>query len=184
MPKGTIILLNGVSSSGKTTLSKEIIRLLPTFFHLSIDDFDLLIEKMENRETDRLILVPTEYFFHRLIAMFSDSGTNLVVDQLLHDRFTMDDCLETLAAYPVFFVGVHCPLPELEQRELERADREHGLSKRQLQFVHQQSEVYDIEVNTGFTSASVAARKIVDKFHDQKPPRAWSIMVHRKQINA
>jgi chloramphenicol 3-O-phosphotransferase len=36
--KGRIILLNGVSSSGKTTLSKALIKTLPSYFHLSIDN--------------------------------------------------------------------------------------------------------------------------------------------------
>lgn len=72
MNKGKIILLNGVSSSGKTTLSKELVKNAVDYFHLSIDDFDIIIERMENRENNKLIPVPTEYFFHRTIAMFSD----------------------------------------------------------------------------------------------------------------
>lgn len=183
MKKGTIVLLNGVSSSGKTTLSKEIVRLLPDYFHLSIDDFDFVIEKMEDRKNGRLIPVPTEYFFHRTVAMFSDSGTNLVVDQLLHDRFTMDDCFKVLQDYPVFFVGVHCPIQELEQRERARGDREPGLSKRQLQFVHQQNEPYDIEVDTHHESYAASAKKICDKLHEQKPPHAWTLIKHYSQIN-
>ncbi|MEH7884353.1 hypothetical protein V7654_08500 [Bacillus sp. JJ1609] len=63
MKKGKIILLNGVSSSGKTSLSKELINLLPDYFHISIDDFDTIIERIEDRENDRLIPVPTEHFF-------------------------------------------------------------------------------------------------------------------------
>ncbi|MGA9226013.1 MAG: hypothetical protein WB217_06725 [Mesobacillus sp.] len=38
MNKGKIILLNGVSSSGKSSLSKELVKLMPDYFHLSIDD--------------------------------------------------------------------------------------------------------------------------------------------------
>jgi chloramphenicol 3-O phosphotransferase len=184
MQKGTIILLNGVSSSGKTTLSKELIHLLPNYFHLSIDDFDLLIEKMEDRENGRLIPVPTEYFFHRTIAMFSDRGTNVVVDQLLHDRFTMDDCYEVLQGYPVFFVGVHCPLKELERREKARGDRQPGLSKQQLQFIHQQNELYDIEVNTYQDTYAASAKKITDKLHKQKSPHFWAAAAHHRQLNA
>jgi chloramphenicol 3-O phosphotransferase len=173
MTKGNIILLNGVSSSGKTNLSKELTKLLPDYFHLSIDEFDNLIEKMEDRGNGRLIPVPTEYFFHRTIAMFSDRGINLIVDQLLHDRFTIDDCLAVLQGYPVFFVGVHCPIEELERREQARGDREPGLAKRQLQFVHQQNEVYDIEVNTHLESHASSAKKISDKLLERNFPNTW-----------
>lgn len=100
MTKGLIIVLNGVSSSGKSSLAKELVKELPDFFHLSIDDFDLIIEKMEDRTGERLIPVPTEHFFHRTIQMFSDKGINLVVDQILHDSETLLDfkeaCEDTL----------------------------------------------------------------------------------------
>lgn len=148
MNKGRIILLNGVSSSGKSTLSKALVKKLPNYFHYSIDDFDMVIERMEDRENQRLIPVPTENYFHRTIAMFSDSGINLVVDQILHNQETTRDCYETLKDYPVLFVGVDCPLEELERRELDRGDRTIGQAKGQLEYVHQQNEQYDVEVDT------------------------------------
>lgn len=160
MTKGKIILLNGVSSSGKSTLAQEIIRLMPDYFHMSIDDFDLFIEKMENREQAHLIPVETEYFFHRTIAIFSDRGVNVVVDHILHDSFTREDCLKVLQGYPTVFVGVHCPLEELERRELIRGDRHIGLARKQLEFVHR-GEVYDIEVNTYLESVSHNAKNII-----------------------
>ncbi|MGV2644490.1 chloramphenicol phosphotransferase, partial [Clostridium perfringens] len=44
MKRGNIIFLNGVSSSGKTTLAKQLLKRLPDFYHYSIDDFDVVIE--------------------------------------------------------------------------------------------------------------------------------------------
>jgi chloramphenicol 3-O phosphotransferase len=172
MNKGKIILLNGVSSSGKTTLSKGLVKKLPGYFHLSIDDFDTIIERMEDRVNQRLIPVATEYFFHRIIAMFSDSGVNLVVDQVLHDNDTMIDYLATLNNYPVFFVAVHCPLTELEHREQARGDRNIGQAKKQLEFVHQQNEVYDIEVDTYRDTIESCVKLIVDKHLATNCPKA------------
>ncbi|WP_162785298.1 AAA family ATPase [Bacillus sp. P14.5] len=96
MSKGKIILLNGVSSSGKSTVAGAIVKKLPNYFHLSIDDYDYIIEKMEDRDNQRLIPVPTEYFFHKTVAMFSDKGVNLVVDQILFNEETHEDCYRTL----------------------------------------------------------------------------------------
>jgi chloramphenicol 3-O phosphotransferase len=164
MAKGNIILLNGVSSSGKSSLAKALVKRLPDHFHYSIDDFDLVIERMEDRENERLIPVSTEYYFHRTIKMFSDSGIHLIVDQILHNDDTLIDYMSTLEGYPIYFVGVHCPLHELEEREITRGDRMLGLSKEQLKYVHQQNEAYDLEVNTGQDSLDTCADNIVKAY--------------------
>ncbi|WP_342429669.1 AAA family ATPase [Neobacillus sp. FSL H8-0543] len=177
MKKGRIILLNGVSSSGKSTLSMELVKRLPGYFHLSIDDFDLVIERMEDRVNDRLIPVATEYFFHRTIAMFSDKGINLVVDQILHDNETTLDCYETLREYPVFFVGVHCPEAELEQREKARRDRSFGQAKKQLEYVHQQNEVYDIEIDTYHKGMEPSVEAIIEKLHGTAESDGWQTTI-------
>ncbi|WP_042203465.1 phosphotransferase-like protein [Paenibacillus camerounensis] len=138
-------MLNGVSSSGKTTLAKEIVKHLPDYFHFSVDDFDLVIEQMEDRQNNRLIPVVTEYFYHRTVAVFADKGINLVLDHVIHDEITRADFAESLAGYPLLRVGVHCPPEELARRERERGDRRIGQALEQLAFVHKE-EVYDVEV--------------------------------------
>lgn len=159
--KGMIIVLNGVSSAGKSTLAKELTKLLPDFFDFSVDDYDLVIEKMEDRENDRLIPIETEYYYYKNVAMFSDRGVNLILDQILHDPITLQNFYETLKSYPILLVGVHCPAEELKRREELRGDRQIGQAISQLNFVHSQ-EFYDIEVNTYTHSMVECAREIVD----------------------
>lgn len=153
MEKGLLIVLNGVSSSGKSLLAKELTKLLPNFFSFSIDDYDLVIEKMEDRENERLIPIETEYFYYKNVAMFADRGVNLILDQIIHDSKTMHTIYEMLRDYSVLFVGVHCSSEELNLREQSRGDRHIGLAISQLDFVHKQ-EVYDIEVNTAIQSTA------------------------------
>lgn len=181
MKNGTIILLNGVSSSGKSTLSKQLTKLLPDYFHLSGDDYDLVIEKMEDRENERLIPVPTEYFIHRTIKMFSDKGINLIVDQILHNDETFADCMEVLHDYPVLFVGVHCPPEELTRREEMRGDRMIGQAVSQLKYVHQQNEVYDVEVNTMNNTIEVCAEMIVQQLHKPMNGFTNTYLIHKNQ---
>lgn len=161
MNRGKIVFLNGVSSSGKSTLANELVKLMPNYFHMSLDDFDLFIEKMEDRDNNHLIPVETEYFFHRTIAMFSDRGINIIVDHILHDNFTRGDCFKVLADYPVLFIGVHCTLEELERREKIRGDRNIGQAKRQLEYVHK-SEIYDLELNTFVDNVKDCSNKIIE----------------------
>ena len=153
--------MNGVSSSGKSSLAKELAKHLPDYFHLSVDDYDLVIERMEERDGGRLIPVPTEYFFHRTIQMFSDKGVNLIVDQILHDQETLDDFHLALNGYPVVLAGVHCSEEELAAREIARGDRRSGLALLQLAFVHQQQENYHVEVDTSVDSLEACADKIL-----------------------
>jgi chloramphenicol 3-O phosphotransferase len=173
MKKGNIILINGVSSSGKSTVAKELLKKLENYFHFSIDEFDHIINVMEERDKEggRLIPVATELFFHDNIKMFSDYGINLIVDQILHNQETTEDLLTKLHDYPVLFVGVHCSEAELERRELQRGDRPVGQGKSQLQYVHQQNEVYDVEVNTETQSMLECVEIILDTLENMKNPK-------------
>lgn len=168
MTKGNIIVFNGVSSSGKSTLAKELAKLLPNYFPFSIDDYDFVIERMENRENHRLIPIETEYFYYQNVAMFANRGVNLILDQIIHDFTTLQTFYETLSGYSILFVGVHCSEEELKRREELRGDRRIGLSTSQLEFVHKQ-EIYDVEVNTALQSISECARVIINRLVSHEP---------------
>lgn len=168
MEKGMIVVLNGVSSSGKSTLVKELTKLLPNFFAFSIDDYDLVIEKMEEREKQRLIPIETEYFYYKNVAMFSDRGVNLILDQILHDHSTLQIFYENLKSYPILLVGVHCQKEELKRREQSRGDRNIGQAISQLTFVHQ-NEIYDVEVNTFTQTMYECANDILDRLNSNTP---------------
>lgn len=172
--KGKIILLNGVSSSGKSSLAKQLATKLEYYFHFSVDDFDLVIEKMENRNTSKLIPIPTEVFFHETVKLFSDKGIHLIVDQILHDEETISHLVSVLKEYPVLFVGVHSSVEEIDRREKNRGNRIIGQGRAQLEFVHRQNETYDIEVDTTETSLEVAAERIMARMMDGEAFNGWT----------
>jgi chloramphenicol 3-O phosphotransferase len=171
-PKGTIILLNGVSSAGKSTLARAFVNLMPDYFHMSVDDFADWVNSMEDQDKKRIIPVETDYFFHRTIAMFADSGVNVIVDHLLHDECTTKDCCAALKEYPVMFVGVHCPTDELIRREEARGDRHEGQAVRQLGFVHS-GNTYDLELDTLREDAEKCAQRIKAALDKGKYPSGW-----------
>lgn len=145
--KGHIILLNGTSSSGKSTTAKEIIKMLPEYFHLSVDEYAYFIDLVEARDDKRLIPVETYHYFHRNIAMFSDSGVSVVVDTVFDCEESRKDFFNVLQEYPVLQVGVHCPEDVLVLREQERGDRRLGQAKEQIDIVHKNMS-YDLSIDT------------------------------------
>ena len=161
MHKGNIILLNGVSSSGKTTIAKELAIILPDYFHISIDDYDYVIEKMEDREKGKLIPIETDIFFHRQLKNFSDYGVNLIVDNVIDNETVLQDFKNTLNGYPVTYIAVHCPVEILKHREQDRGDRQIGQAAQQLDFVHQDIQ-YDLEIDTHQQSLEYNTKRIYD----------------------
>lgn len=162
MTKGKIIYLNGVSSSGKTTLAKALqARLTEPYFFFSVDVFmNMTPEKY--MDTDDDIWVHAVSGMYRTIKLFSDMGLNAIVDDVFDYQGFLDECVDVLHDYPVLFVHVTCPLEELQRREKERGDREIGLAEEQLPELCPLDNTYDITVDTHNNSKEECADKIID----------------------
>ena len=123
---GKIILINGASSAGKSTLALALReRLEESFWHYSVDHFwdaDVLpMARIRSGEFDWQMLRPGFFQgFHRSLPALAGPGNNLIVEHIVETRAWMVMLVELLAEFDVFFVGLHCPLPELARRERER----------------------------------------------------------------
>lgn len=185
MNHGSIIFLNGTSSSGKTSIAHALQNLFEVpFLHISVDDFlqtlptrfvDFLSGTAEPSE-DELDKLRT-YFprvltgTHASIAALSSEGNNLIVDYVFEQQSDLSACVERLVDFSVFFVGVHCSLQELERREGQR-DRRKGLAKDQFELVHAHG-LYDIEVDTTSISTAECATEIKRAFQETPEPTAF-----------
>lgn len=163
----TIILLNGVSSSGKTSIARVLQQILEEpYLSVSIDSFEDMLPERYGRggpfAWDHLFPKMLAGF-HRSIAALASAGNNLIVDHVMVHRegwpSSLADCLVLLKPYRVYFVGVHCPLEELQRREQVRGDRFIGTAARQFPFVHLHNQ-YDIEVHTLDDSPDACAEQI------------------------
>jgi chloramphenicol 3-O phosphotransferase len=158
---GKIVLLNGASSSGKSTLARALRDALDEpFWHLSIDHFrDADILPMERLRRGDFAWPPLRepFFdgFHRAVAAFATAGNHLVVEHIVETPAWRDRLLVLLEGIDVFFVGVHCPLAELERRERARGDRRPGDALRDFASIHALVE-YDVQVETLRTPAALA----------------------------
>jgi chloramphenicol 3-O phosphotransferase len=80
--------------------------------------------------------------------------------------------LRTLARYRVYFVGVKCPLAELERREIARGDRQRGFATWQFDRVHQFGP-YDLEIDTHANSPEQCAEQLRQLLLSGTPPLAF-----------
>jgi len=85
--------------------------------------------------------------FHRCLPALAEAGNNLVVEHIVETEAWMHRLVLLLEPFDVFFVGVHCPLPELERREIARGDRRIGEARQDYEVTHTFG-IYDIEVDS------------------------------------
>jgi len=99
--------------------------------------------------------------FHAAGAAIARSGNLVIMDDVLESEPPwMESLLELFSGLSVFFVGVHCPLDELERREKERKERKDGMARLQFDQVHSIA-LYDVEVDTSMLSPQECASIII-----------------------
>ena len=129
---GSIIFVNGTSSSGKSTLCKALQREMDTaFWHFSSDH---LIEAGMHplaRFKDGTFTWSEhrpKFFdaFHRSIAAFAHAGNNLLVEHIVESPEWAHQLAGLLAEIDVFVVSATCPANVRDSREISRRDRQIG----------------------------------------------------------
>ncbi|MGW2707263.1 phosphotransferase-like protein [Streptomyces sp. NPDC001340] len=171
---GTAILLNGTSSSGKSSIARALLDLLDgTWFHMPVDAFhSMRCDKPIADEDLQAEIDRTAKGFHRAVAGMAAAGNNVVVDHPLSRRWRLLDLLDLLVPEDTVLIGVHCPLPELERRERERGNRQMGLAAMQYGQVHSHG-VHDLDVDTSLLSPEECALRIRDFLPDRPRPTAF-----------
>lgn len=165
--------MNGTSSSGKSSIAKELLATLDgAWFHLAIDQFHRIRARREwTDETFLPVFQRTVLGFHRAVAGMASAGNDVVVDHIMGERWRLADCLTVFAGLPVYFVGIRCSLPELERRERERGNRTIGRAALQFPLVHQHG-AYDVEVDSERQTPAECAALIRDRLY-AAPPTAF-----------
>jgi chloramphenicol 3-O phosphotransferase len=167
MDRGKVIWLNGVSSSGKSTLAKTLQERLSEPFYLLANDIftdePVCPDKFVNIDANETYQRALKGMYYAVRA-FSDAGINTIVDDVLlkedgYDR--LKQCVELLHDYPVLFVHVTCPLEELRRREKERDDRMIGQAESQLAKLIPK-DTYDITIDTYVNTKEECAGKIIE----------------------
>ena len=168
-----VIVLNGASSSGKSTIAKALQDLLPDLWlTFGVDAFiDALPGRGDSPRADITYrpngAVETGPQFRARegawrvgLAAMARGGAPLILDEVfLSGGATQTTMRATLQGLHVLWVGVHCDLAVAAAREAQRRDRIPGMARTQAKQVHTDMS-YDIEVDTTDMSPEACARVI------------------------
>jgi chloramphenicol 3-O phosphotransferase len=183
-----VIVLNGGSSSGKTSVARCLQRLLgPTWMTLGVDDLiralpggdevdDLIRARQGGDEPvstegsiefgpDGSVTVGEDFrraeaSWYAGAAAIGRCGTGLILDEVfMGGRPSQERLASALAGLTVVWVGVRCAPEVAAARELGRPDRVGGMARLQAAQVHE-GVVYDLIVETTAASAADCAKAI------------------------
>lgn len=190
MQPGTILIINGTSSSGKTSLVRELQKRLDApFLDAGLDRFlwmlphryldrplwdDVLGLADAAGETGHTLISG----MHHAILALALSGNNVVADHVLVEPRWVAECAHLFASQPAYLIGLNCALEVLEQRELDRKDRTLGQARKQFGLVHAHGE-YDLMVDSGVYSTQECAVQICDFLASGAAPQALRALDHR-----
>jgi chloramphenicol 3-O phosphotransferase len=173
-----VIVLNGGSSAGKSSIVRSLQDLLPqTWLTFGVDTLIEAMPRSLKRPGEGIDIAPdgqvvTGPEFERLdlawsagIAAMVRAGAHVVVDEVFLGQAASQRRWRTaLDGLDVLWIGVRCDLEAAERRERVRGDRVIGQARSQWMRVHEGVE-YDLEVDTTANTAEKCARLISTHVH-------------------
>lgn len=191
---GTVLFINGASSSGKTSLARALqaiwpgplamggvdtlISMLPVaytgFGERAAEGYPFHLDKdAEGRPLTRARTGPAGRILNRRMAQFvagvAADGLDMVVDHLLLEPEDFEDFGAVLDPARTWLIGVRCDLQVLEARERARGDRALNLAREQAERVHAGRWRYDLELDSGTAPPEALARQVLDVTAAMRP---------------
>ena len=169
MKKGKIIILNGTSSVGKSTLARVIQdRVSEAFFVITGDDYMQMLGRSKYVDISNEAFIQYNLVEAYTAKALSDRGMNLIMDTVFwtDEELGLKEWVEMLRDNPVLFVLLTCPLEELRRREKERDNRDmrydwDGKAESQIATLYPQ-DIYDITIDNYTNTKEECADKIIE----------------------
>lgn len=184
---GMVILLNGPSSVGKSSIVKAFqakqtipwlsigidnffVGVLPAKFYLESKPEHYTVmhgvaSKDKGGELFTLTVGPEGRKvirgMHKAIAAYAQAGNNVIIDYIQYENDWMDDLREALHGIDVIWVGVTASLETIQKREKQRGTSPIGHARSHYNTVHKGMK-YDLMINTDEMKPEQAADKIIE----------------------
>lgn len=200
---GQIVVLNGASRAGKTTIAQEIQKTLPgIWMNLGMDNHiaatppshrpgvglrpGVTQVPMELEDT-----VPVLYAaLYDSVAAHARHGLNVVMDTKHHDSFSkprdiLRDCARRLEGLPVLFVGVRCPVDLIWSRRGETWGHTRATAPDDVvaavelsqSVCHQHGVDYDVELDTSVLTPAECVEVIRACLANPPAPSAFEKLI-------
>ena len=165
MKKGRIIFLNGVTSSGKTSIVEALQEREDVFFYVVANDlFEQMIGDKYLQNNYWKYLSEVIIMMYHTAKLYSDMGKNVLIDGILVEREEIKphylQLLEILKDNPLDVVEVYCPLDICRQRNITREDRYELQSREQYDLMSKDIE-YSVKVDTSIYTSKECANMIM-----------------------
>ena len=173
MDKGRIIFLNGVTSSGKTSIVDALQSREDVFFYVVANDLfqEMVGEKYLHKNYWKYLSDIIIMMYHTA-KLFSDQGKNIIIDGILVEQPEIKPHYEQLKTIlmdnPLDIVEVYCPLEICRKRNIERGDRNINQSDEQYAIMAK-NIMYSCKVETHINTPEECGEIIIQKlFNDLK----------------
>ncbi len=165
MEKGRILFLNGVTSSGKTSIVEALQARKDVFFYVVANDlFQEMIGEDYLRENYWKYLGEVIIMMYHTAKLFSDMGKNVLIDGILVEREGVaphyERLLSILKDNPLDVVEVYCPPEICRERNIARGDRYESQSDEQAALMAPDIR-YSLRVDTSIHSPEECAEQII-----------------------
>ena len=165
MEKGRILFLNGVTSSGKTSIVEALQARKDVFFYVVANDlFQEMIGEEYLKENYWKYLGEVIIMMYHTAKLFSDMGKNVLIDGILVEREGVaphyERLLSILKDNPLDVVEVYCPTEICRERNIARGDRYESQSDEQAALMAPDIR-YSLHVDTSIHSPEECAEQII-----------------------
>jgi chloramphenicol 3-O phosphotransferase len=184
--KGSVIILNGPSSVGKSSIVKAFqlqqktpwlatgidhlyVGVIPPHWLDDKPEHHAIMTIKTTEDQDGKIV--TAVFgpegkkvikgMHRAIAAYAHAGNNVIVDYIKYEPAWLEDLQNALSGIKTLWVKVTAPLDVIIKREKERGTSPEGHARSHYHTIHE-NVPYDVMVNTHELTPEESAKKISD----------------------
>jgi chloramphenicol 3-O phosphotransferase len=191
---GTVIILNGPSTAGKSSIQREFqYSLMPNLWiKLGIDTLfdkpmpDITPENMNfwvsknpirwvetTKDNEQNTIIPlyvgdqgekVAYGMNSAIAAYAKAGCNVIVDYIAYKKEWVDDLEKKLKNIKTHWVKIYAPIEVLEARETSRGTSPKGHARSHYNIIHWNIK-YDLEIDSSSADAQEIAHTIQKTFN-------------------